>query len=296
MTHILNSKKLIVYLVIILSILSILSIIYIILYIIRINCNISNNLPPVIIPQNEAFKILRNGIIDNNQVKHIITNTLNSIIHTRYIKEDKIPNIIHFIWIGSKIPEKYIKNINTYIENNPNYKIWLWHDNSTTNVKNVKIQLHNINEFKIINKYGFQNMKKWAGKADILRYEIIYNYGGMYIDVDSISLKPFDNTIFSKPFVCIETNGLFNNISNAQFGFAMNSKFLGFVIKCLEHNINYNMNEKHNLDDILSLCGPPFFTTCFYYWNSKDINCINQYYVILKNPHSYSYHTNDKNW
>jgi mannosyltransferase OCH1-like enzyme len=157
------------------------------------------------------------------------------------------------------------------------------------------IELHHINEFNLANKYGFDNMNKWAGKADILRYEIVYNYGGMYIDVDSISLKPFDNN-FTRPYVCIEISGVYNNLQNAQFGFARGSPFLNFLIKCLNENIKYQMSKYGNLDDILSVCGPPFFTTCFYYWNSSKINCINQNYVINKKPYSYNYHTNDKNW
>ena len=294
-----NSHKLFLYL----TLLLLFSIVCIILYKSINNFNSNNRIstfinssdPPVIISHTKSFEILQNGILEDTQIKNIIQETLNNFNDKNENKnenENELPNILHFIWIGSKIPDKYIENINTYIENNPNYQIWLWHDNSTIYIDNKNIQLHHISEFEIINKYGFDTMSIWAGKADILRYEIIYNYGGMYIDVDSRSLKPFNYTIFSKPFVCIETKGLFNNITNAQFGFQMKSKFLEFVIKCLGQNIISNKK----LDNILYVCGPPFFTTCFYYWNSNNITCINQDYVILENSFSYSYHTNDKNW
>ena len=39
-----------------------------------------------------------------------------------------VPNIIHFIWIGSVVPEKYVKNMQTYCEKIPVYIIYFWHD------------------------------------------------------------------------------------------------------------------------------------------------------------------------
>ena len=39
-----------------------------------------------------------------------------------------VPSIIHFIWIGSVVPEKYVKNMLTYYEKNSVYIIYFWHD------------------------------------------------------------------------------------------------------------------------------------------------------------------------
>ena len=39
-----------------------------------------------------------------------------------------VPSIIHFIWIGSVVPEKYVKNMLTYYDKNPEYIIYFWHD------------------------------------------------------------------------------------------------------------------------------------------------------------------------
>ena len=35
----------------------------------------------------------------------------------------------------------------------------------------------------------------WGAKADIARYEIVYQHGGVYCDIDSQSLKPFDGKL-----------------------------------------------------------------------------------------------------
>ena len=42
-------------------------------------------------------------------------------------------------------------------------------------------------------------MTEWCGKADILRWEILYRYGGIYQDADSVCLEPFDDIFLSKP-------------------------------------------------------------------------------------------------
>ena len=262
---------------------------------------------------NDVYKFIKNSCIKNDDVfpklnKEYNTllpevnegNTLlpevnegNTLLPEVNEGNYNIPNNLHFIWIGSQIPDKYLNNIKTYIDNNPTYNIYLWTDKTNPeniNKFNSKIICKNVdNDIKIINKQIYDEITIWAGKADILRYEIIYSYGGIYLDVDSISKKPFDGN-FKSNFVCIEVE-YYKNISNAQFGMNKNDKFLKYVIECLAKNYNSN-----NKDNILIICGPPFFTTCFYHYRDKNIKLINQKFVIHNTPESYNYHTNDKNW
>jgi mannosyltransferase OCH1-like enzyme len=42
----------------------------------------------------------------------------------------------------------------------------------------------------MINKNLYEAMKTWAGKADVLRLEILYQKGGIYTDMDSKMLSP----------------------------------------------------------------------------------------------------------
>lgn len=207
-----NYHFLLVLLIIILLVL-----IYRVCYISKIS-NFNNQdtlLSSLVIPDEKAYYILQKGILNNSQILNNIINTKEELQRqttNQEIKEINTPTRIHFIWIGSKIPDKYISNITTYIKNNPNYDIWLWHDKNTVindeRIVKMPFHLHNIKELieseelKFKNVYGFDNMKNWAGKADILRYEIVYNFGGMYIDVDSISVKPFDE-LFVHPYVCM---------------------------------------------------------------------------------------------
>jgi len=88
----------------------------------------------------------------------------------------KIPKIIHQIWIGPNIkPDIWMNNIIKFCEEY-NYIYILWNEDK-------------IKELNLINNMYYDKEKTYNGKSDILRYEILYNYGGIYIDADCVILK-----------------------------------------------------------------------------------------------------------
>lgn len=89
-----------------------------------------------------------------------------------------IPKIIHQIWLGPKTPPNWCINSwrNNYLLNYPDWEYKLW---TEKDIKNIKLKTQNI----------FEKEETWRGKADILRYEILYNEGGIFIDADSFSLN-----------------------------------------------------------------------------------------------------------
>tara|TARA_B100001287_G_scaffold276559_1_gene287875 strand:- start:1354 stop:2820 length:1467 start_codon:yes stop_codon:yes gene_type:complete len=93
-----------------------------------------------------------------------------------------IPKIIHQLWIGPKpAPTKLM---NTWKEKHPEYEYIYWNEEEFIK-RNFKSCLQNrVDEMTEIN-----------GKADILRWEILYEYGGIFLDADSICIEPFDDLI-----------------------------------------------------------------------------------------------------
>jgi inositol phosphorylceramide mannosyltransferase catalytic subunit len=80
---------------------------------------------------------------------------------------------VHFIWLGSHLPEKYWRNIVSYKKMGYN------------------VEIHTQPFEDMYNKDIFDAMNTWAGKADVLRLEVLYRYGGLYCDVDSTIKRPF---------------------------------------------------------------------------------------------------------
>ena len=91
-----------------------------------------------------------------------------------------IPKIIHYCWIGNKeLPPLAKKCIASWQRIMPDYEIKCWDE---TNYDFKK------NEF-MANAY---KQKKWGFVPDYARLDIIYNYGGIYLDTDVEVLKRFD--------------------------------------------------------------------------------------------------------
>lgn len=103
-----------------------------------------------------------------------------------------IPKIIHFCWFGNtEIPREYKKYIHTWKKYCPDYKIVCW------NEKNYDIHK---------NKFMEQayKAKKWGFVPDYARLDIIYRYGGIYLDTDVEMLRNIDELLNNKAFAGME--------------------------------------------------------------------------------------------
>lgn len=91
----------------------------------------------------------------------------------------RIPKIIHQIWIGDAVPQELIQFQESWKQYHPDweYKLWTQHD---------------IPYLNLYNKDLIAQAKNPAELADLLRYEILYQQGGVYIDMDFECLQPLD--------------------------------------------------------------------------------------------------------
>ena len=200
-----------------------------------------------------------------------------------------VPAKIHFIWLGSFIPDKYKNNILTYVKNNRQHEVYLWTDHiASVTPHNVSgIIVRDVQPLHMFNRNLFDSEWNYGHKSDILRYEIVYQEGGIYTDTDSVSVKPFDNR-FNRSFVAfISSEGKY--IPNGCFGFAKHSNFLLYVVKSLQKNHERPISGRLKY-------GPPFFTTCFVNYGDNAFNIINQYELIFHSTNSYTYQTMDGSW
>lgn len=87
-----------------------------------------------------------------------------------------IPHIIHQIWLGDRPPPTYL--MHTWQEKHPGWEYHLWTDR---------------NRPLLTAEANYQRIKSYTMKSDILRYELLYRYGGIYADCDTWCLKPLDH-------------------------------------------------------------------------------------------------------
>ena len=104
----------------------------------------------------------------------------------------RIPKTIHLIWIGPKsFPLSSVTNIRTWIAHHPDWTFNFWTDRprlAPCHGMRVR-QLDNFT-FEFLRE-KFEESNNWGEKADIWRYEILYQEGGLYIDHDASCIRPF---------------------------------------------------------------------------------------------------------
>jgi hypothetical protein len=95
----------------------------------------------------------------------------------------KIPKIIHQIWIGKRqLPAILQEYQQTWKQLNPSWEYQLWTNEDVKNYTFVNKDL----------KLLFDQRLTLGERVDVLRYDILYQHGGVYADCDCICLKPLD--------------------------------------------------------------------------------------------------------
>ena len=105
-----------------------------------------------------------------------------------------IPKIIHYCWVGGNpLPKSAKKCIKSWKKYCPDYKIIEWNESNYDFTKNQYM------------KEAFE-AKKWGFVPDYARLDIIYEYGGVYLDVDVEIIKPLDSLLNYSGFAGFESN------------------------------------------------------------------------------------------
>ena len=114
-------------------------------------------------------------------------------------EKEIIPKIIHQIWLGGEVPEKFLKLTESWKKMHPEWEYKLWTD-------------EDVETFPFINEKAFFAATNYGMKADILRYEILRAYGGLYVDIDFECLKPMDIFHHAHHFYCgMDPQGIIGN-------------------------------------------------------------------------------------
>jgi mannosyltransferase OCH1-like enzyme len=110
--------------------------------------------------------------------------------------KQRIPKKIHQVWLGSPVPDIYRKYMDTWPLFHPEWEYKVWTD---ADVDSIEIKSRRI----------FDKAVNPAMKSDILRYEILRQHGGLYVDTDFQCLKPFDDLLYLNFFTGISYDDTF---------------------------------------------------------------------------------------
>jgi hypothetical protein len=115
--------------------------------------------------------------------------------HFRQYEKPVIPKIIHYFWVGgAPIPQEFQNYIETWKKYCPDYEIVRWDESNYDFSKN---------------RYMMQayKAKKWGFVPDYARLDVIYQYGGIYLDTDVELIRPLDPLLYQDGFAGFSPDG-----------------------------------------------------------------------------------------
>lgn len=104
-----------------------------------------------------------------------------------------IPKKIHYCWFGrNPKPELAKKCIKSWEKYCPDYEIIEWNEDN-----------FDISAAPLYVRQAYE-AKKWAFVTDYVRLQVVYEYGGIYLDTDVELLKNWDHLLTNKAFFGFE--------------------------------------------------------------------------------------------
>ncbi len=210
-------------------------------------------------------------ILVQHRIHH--TSAFNSKDTSKYVEnlrnkyknlyDKNIPKIIHQLWIGNKPAP--VNLMNSWKEKNKDFQYIFWNEEEIIR-RGMKFRCQNrINEIEEIN-----------GKADIMRWEILYHYGGIFIDADSICVEPIDDVLLNKKcFAGWEQEEIRTGlVATGTMGFPAKHPLLDAAINYIYNN-EVSLNKTGNPAWIT--VGPQLLTNLYNTGNFKDLHIFPSY-------------------
>ncbi len=116
----------------------------------------------------------------------------------------KIPKVLHFIWVGpNPYPEKSVQKMLSWKKHHQDWTIKFWTDSIHQPCPIEGIEKHLVSEFEwdYFGKF-YNRTSNYGEKSDLLRYEILWREGGLYIDHDIFCFRSFEDFHRTYDFFC----------------------------------------------------------------------------------------------
>lgn len=138
-----------------------------------------------------------------------------------------IPKVIHYCWFGrGKKPRLAKKCIKSWKKYCPDYQIIEWNEDN-----------YDIASAPLFVRQAIEK-EKWAFVSDYARYQVIYQYGGIYLDTDVELIKSLDSLLHNTAYWGFEQNNSYYIASGLGFGAEKGTLILLDLMKLYE-NISF---------------------------------------------------------
>lgn len=157
-----------------------------------------------------------------------------------------IPKIIHYAWVGTPMPREVKQRVKEWQSVLPDWEFRLWNEDN-----------YDFNSFDFT-KYKMEK-KDWGFAADELRYDVVYRYGGFYLDTDMIIKKSLNPLLDYKAVFGFMYD---NNLLTSFFGAAQYNPIMKQILN--------EYSKQSNWDKLMKMTSNPFVTNVLLY-KKKDL-------------------------
>jgi len=202
----------------------------------------------------------------------------------------RIPRYIHVIWLGGQLPEAYEPFYHSWLDHHPSWTHIFWTDNPANyqfgsvicksfDELNACLEAHSDKSMRIVvdtthlcfeNKQFFDASKNYGERSDILRLEIVYRYGGVYVDTDCECLQPLDQLNYCYDFYAglhpLDT--YYVQIGTALFAAIPSHPLLRVCVDGIKNN--QHIDSSNNIASIIEKTGPVHVTRSFLNHHTTD--------------------------
>lgn len=200
-----------------------------------------------------------------------------------------IPKIIHYCWFGgNELSGKAAECIDSWRRFCPDYEIREWNE-----------QNYDVSGIPYIR--DAYKEKKWAFVSDYVRLDVVYRYGGIYLDTDVEIIKPLDYFLEQEAFFALEKQNAYIATGLGFGAVAGNDKIrllrevyhrLSFyredgrlnLVACPKYTMDFFVKWGFQVKDITQKCGEAIIYSSEYFcpmdYNTGKINITKNTYGI----------------
>jgi len=168
-----------------------------------------------------------------------------------------IPKIIHLIYLKVKDFQKYhARCISSISHFAPDYQIWMHNDiepEGNPNWDHIKT-LPNLQIKKISRRETFDDfpLRYVQYEADVIRLELLYEYGGIYFDTDILVVKPFDKIFEDNKSFYLSRETKNGGLINSFLASKPKNEFITLWLECFKSGLRmenwaYHIRESNNI-------------------------------------------------